>query len=271
MLDKVLKILWLVNGVLLLAILLFAGYRLVLEEFILYGGPDSESGVVIGGEQADALKTGAEFQGLVYDPIVPVPGTIFRVLPVSAKRFKSTMQDIEQYSDLSHHVSLEDVGLSTYGNVNLIFLDLDYRVVNKLLDKRGFIRATASPKIMSDDQDAIDPTVKNIVYLISFADSNNDGILNEYDIADLYISGEDGSNLTKVTDNMDVVDFQFINNNSEILISYEERGGLDSHYMSRRYAKYQITRETLLELSTLHQAISETEKLLMVDTTSTLP
>jgi hypothetical protein len=55
------------------------------------------------------------------------------------------------------------------------------------------------------------------------------------------------------------------------LISYEEKDELDSQYMSRRYAKYQISRETLLELSALHQAISETEKVLMVDTTRTLP
>jgi hypothetical protein len=71
----------------------------------------------------------------------------------------------------------------------------------------------------------------------------------------------------RVTDNAAVLAYKFIADNAERFITYEKYSGLDLRCMSRRYAKCQIARKTLLE----QQAISETEKILMIDTTRTRP
>jgi hypothetical protein len=270
MLDKILKILWLVNGVLLLALLLFAGYRLFLEESDSYDYYDTETSLVIGGEQADALKKGEELQGVAYGQISTVPGTPIRVLPVSAQRFHPLEQEGERYSALGAPGSTEEINEMGADIVNLIFMDIDYRVINTLLSRKAFIQTAASPRSISPEN-LPDPTIKNILYLISFEDSNNDGLLSESDNSDLYISDVDGSNLVQVTRNVFVLDYKFISNNSEVLVSFKERDNSHSEYKPTRFAKYQISRESLIEMSGLHQELSKVEKLLQVDSTENKP
>ena len=242
MLDKILKILWLVNGVLLLALLLFAGYRLFLEELDSYYYYDTETSLVIGGEQADALKKSEQIQGVVYGKIATVPGTPIRVLPVSARRFQSLEQEREQYFALSYPGSTEETNEIGADIVNLIFMDIDYKVNNTLLSRRAFIHTAASPQSTSPEN-IPDPTIKNILYLISFEDSNNDGLLSESDHSDLYISDVDGLNLVQVTRNVFVMDYKFISNNSEVLISFKERDNRTPEYKTNTQ-KYQISRES---------------------------
>jgi hypothetical protein len=194
-----------------------------------------------------------------------VPGTSIRVLPISARRFKAPTVERKKYSsrylrntDEVHHIG--------YDNVNFIFMDIDYRVINTLLTRKAFIHAAACPPTVSEENTP-DPTIKNILYLISLKDSNNDGLLGESDSSDLYISDVDGSDLKQVTRDVFVQDFKFINNNSEVLISFQKREAARPEYQPIRYAKYQIARETLNEMSDLHQELSKVENLLRGDST----
>ncbi len=152
----------------------------------------------------------------------------------------------------------------------MIFLDIDYRVINTLLPERAFIHAAASPPL-GTPENTLDPSIQNLIYLISFEDSNNDGLLSESDSSDLYISDVDGSNLTRITRNVFVTDYKFINNNAEVLITYQRRGDLDSEYRRTRFAKYRIAKETLVEMSDLHQELLRVEKLLQVDSIESKP
>lgn len=253
------------NGFLLLALLLFAGYRLVLEASDSYDYYDNETALVIGGEQAKTLKKNDELQGVVYGQIATVPGTSIRVLPVSTRRFNPLEEEGERYSTFGYPGSTAEISEIGANNVNLIFLDIDYRVINTLLSRKAFIHTVASPRTVSPEN-IPDPTIENILYLISFEDSNNDGLLSETDNSDLYISDVDGSNLMRVTRNVFVLDYQFISNNSEILISYKKRDNSHSEYQPTRFAKYQISRESLIEMEGLHDELSKVERLLKVDT-----
>lgn len=269
MLDRILKILWLVNGVLFFTLLSFVGYRLYLEEFDTRHDDEAETALVIEGDSSAVLKKDKEVQGLVYSRIENVPGTSIRVLPISTRRFKALTGERKKYagsylriSDEVHHIGDD--------NVNFIFMDIDYKVINTLLTRKAFIHVAACPP-MESQENTPDPTIKNILYLISFKDSNNDGLLGASDSSDLYISDVDGSNLIQVTRNAFVHDFKFINNNSEVLISFQEREAAGSEYQPTRYAKYRIARETLIEMSDLHQELLKVETLLKGDATDKQP
>jgi hypothetical protein len=269
MLDKILKILWLVNGVLFFALLSFVGYRLYLEEFDSSYDDEAETALVIEGDSAEVLKKAKEVQGLVYNRIENVPGTFIRVLPISARRFNAPTgerkKDARRY--LRNSAEVHHIG---HDNVNYIFLDIDYKVISTLLTRKAFIHAAACPPTVTQEN-TLDPTIKNILYLISFEDSNNDGLLGESDRSDLYISDVDGSNLVQVTRDVFVQDFKFINNNSEVLISFQEPQAARHEDQPTRYAKYQIARETLTEMSDLHQELAKVETLLRADSTDKQP
>ena len=256
MLDKFLKILWLVNGVLLLALLIFIGYQLVTQEF--GRGYDVERRF---DAEGDTLGIGNEDVALVYQEIKNIPETSIRVLPVSKQGFEPF---IDESNEIVHLPGGDEINRISDNDVNLIFLDIDYRVINTLLDRRAFIHSAASP-MAGVSTNTLDPRVRNIIYLISFEDSNNDGLLNESDSADLYISSIDGSNLVQVTSGSFVRDYRFINNNTEILITFQNRSSSAGQPM--RFARYQIATETLVEMSDLHEELSRVENLVRTDST----
>ena len=257
------------NGVLFFALLSFVGYRLFLEEFDSYNDDEAETALVIEGDSAEVLKKDEDLQGLVHNRIENLPGTSIRVLPISTRRFKASTVDRKKYSR-RYRRNTADVHHIGHDNVNFVFMDIDYKVINTLLTRKAFIHTAACPQMVSQENTP-DPTVKNILYLISFKDSNNDGLLGESDSSDLYISDVDGSNLVQVTRNVFVQDFKFINSNSEVLISFQKQEAARSEYQPTRYAKYQIATETLIEMSDLHQELSEVETIVKVGSTDKQP
>ena len=271
--ERFLKVLWLVIGILLLFILPISGYYLIKDNFSDYQDLHADQSLIVGEDQKEAIKKGKVIQGLVYDRIERIPGTINYMLPLSALKFNKP-KDLEKfYGEFEDARSKAgDMNMSSmHGNVNIIFLDIDYKVINVLLRKKAFIQNYHSPRIHYDLQEKVDPTVKNILYLIGFEDTNKDGLLNELDDEDLYISDVDGSNLRQVTRNLHILDYDFINNNSEVFIVYENRDSIADEYKRKRFGKYQIEKDTFREFSDLHQKILELEKQLMVDTTPRTP
>jgi hypothetical protein len=272
--DKILKILWLVIGILLLLFLPLSGYYFIRDKFFSdYLEPYTDQSLIVGEEQREAIRKGKVIQGLVYDRIERIPGTINYMLPLSALKF-NTPKDLENfYHEFENNRSKAgDMNMSSmYGNVNIIFLDIDYKVTNVLLNRKAFIHDHYSPWVRHDPQPTIDPTVKNILYPISFEDTNKDGLLNELDDADLYISEVDGSNLRRITRDLHILDYDFMNNNTEVFIVYERRDSVANEYKRKRFGKYKIENDTFLEFSDLHQKILELEKQLMVDTTQRNP
>jgi hypothetical protein len=259
MLDKSLRILWLVNGLLLFALLLFVGYHAFRQELNSPGFKVDDTEI----PSPEELKGIIERSGshnLAEEKIKDIPGTSILILPVSwqSKGSGEVKQCGERFT-----LAENDVNSLTNNDVNIIFLDMDYKVINTLLDRRAFIHSTASP-LLEDVANTLNSRIRNLVYLISFSDSNHDGALNECDNSDLYISDVDGSNLVQVTNDVLVRNYKFINNNTEILISFRNRG---ESVETTRFAKYQIARETLVEMSDLREELSKVKNLMQVDST----
>lgn len=76
--------------------------------------------------------------------------------------------------------------------LNFVFLDADYNCIGKLIDKKASIKYYLIPENEDGKQTN---NVRNIAYLISFNDTNKDGILNGLDNHDLYLSSISGSDL----------------------------------------------------------------------------
>jgi hypothetical protein len=271
--DRLLKILWFIIGILLIIILPFAGFNLIREEFFSpdYSEPYEDQSLILGDEQRKAIKEGKMIQGIIYDRIERIPGTRYRILPLSAKKFNNP-KDIEKfYAEFEEARSRAgDMSMGGfYGNVNFIFLDENYNVINTLLDTKAYISQRMSPG-MYERVDMIDPSIKNMLYLITFHDSNSDGLLNELDNSDLYISDIDGSNLRQITKDIHILDFDFTNNSKEVYMVFQKRDSVSNEFKRKLFAKYKIEEDTLIEFTGLHKTILELEKSLMIDTLNTL-
>jgi hypothetical protein len=265
--NRVLKILGLTVGILLVLILPMLGYFLI-DKKSSWEYPAYDESLIIGERQAQAVKEGKMIQGLVYDRIEHIDGTATYLLPVSARPFNNAKEIEEFYKEFEDVRSRAgDVDFSgMYGDANIIFLDSTYDVVNVLLQKKAFISTYRSPYAPYDNRKKIDPSIQNILYLIAFDDTNKNGMLDGNDEQNLYISKIDGSELKQVTHNIEVIDFEFTDNNSQVFLTYVKRDGLSDEHKHKRFAKYHIRNETLIEFVDLHRKILELEKKLMIDT-----
>ncbi len=246
----------------MLALLSFIGYHLVSQELNSNRFDDiaTES---LSDDELEGKVESNQPQSLVYGHITNIPGTSIRILPISLQHGNAFPREPNEDGE-RHLPGDNNVNQITNFNVNLIFLDIDYKVINTLLDRKAFIHSTAGP-LPEAAVNTLNPRIRNIVYLISFSDSNGDDVLNEADNSDLYLSDVDGSNLRQVTKDVFIQDFKFINNNTEILISFQNRGASESG--PTRFSKYQIARESLVEMSDLREELSKIKNLMQVDST----
>ncbi len=116
-----------------------------------------------------------------------------------------------------------------YGDIpentlNIVFLDKDFKKVRNLLQQDAAILQINIPNLLSKDEEKIKKT-NHITYFIATEDTNNDESINQYDDQYFYISYLDGQNLTQVLDKK-VTKAQFINDYSELLITFEENDNL---------------------------------------------
>lgn len=80
------------------------------------------------------------------------------------------------------------------------------------------------------------------------------------DNQDLYISDLSGQNLTQVTSQKNIVDFEFINSNSQIFIRYKGRNELRDEYNPLKFGIYDIETSTLKELTEIEDRLRTIEK-----------
>lgn len=144
--------------------------------------------------------------------------------------------------------------------LNILFLDNNYNVISRLLDKKAFILSMMIPTSFNEEK--TDTTVKNIGYLIAFEDSNNDKKIDDRDFNDLYISDLSGKNLVQVTKGIDVIEFIFIKHHKDIFISYTDRTDIKDEYKMKRFASYNIKMRELSNLTGIENALKGVQKIL---------
>lgn len=144
--------------------------------------------------------------------------------------------------------------------LNILFLDSKYKLLNTLVDKKASIKTISIPAEYNSEKK--DTTVKNIGYQIAFEDSNKDKVLDWSDNYDLYISDLSGMDLTRVTNDIDVTSFEFINDHKEIFILYTERKDIPDEHKIKRFALYDIKSKEIKYLTDIDKAITGIQKIL---------
>ena len=243
--NKFIKTLIIINGLiipLIIVVLLF----LWIDPFP--NKKENVEGIIVGEKLHDAKIDSIALQGLYYDSPRKIYNSKNYYLPISVTTYKEA-KNLRKIAS-----SANDLSYSFQHIMNVIFLNGDYEVITTLLDKKAsIIDIEVRTQYKSDKE--VDTTVKNIGYLIGFEDSNNDGKLNSDDYHDLYISDLNGQNLIKATSGIDIISFNFINSNSEILIRYYERSDLKEEHKKIMFGIFNIQESEFKSLSGLNDTI----------------
>ncbi len=254
--NRFIKTLVIING---LIIPICIGY-LVYKSFDYNSsgvGYESES-IIVGEELEEAKKDSLALQGLRYESPDEIYNSTNLYLPISVM----TYEEVKELKKLAS--SAGDINISYFNYFNIIFLDKDYVVIGQLLDKKASITDIFINRGQYAYQErTIDNTVRHITYSIGFDDTNRDGKLNSMDDHDLYISDLDGKNLTQVTQQKELVDYHFINSNSEIFIRFKDRNEIKDEYKYVKFGIYNIGTGTFKELKDLEDKLLNIESKLI--------
>lgn len=255
--NKFLKIVWSVNGVLILVLLLIGGIVMLVTIFDQFDfAPEPE--VIVGEKLEEAKAKGLILQRLTFERPEPILYTDHSLLPVSVRTYENAMRRSK--------IGMFDSGSSyteEYTNVvNVVFLNRQMEAQSILLDKKAFIESFRYPSREDHISDATDTLQRNISYLIAFEDSNKDGAIDGGDNFDLYLSDLNGTNLRKITTNVDVTDYYFLDRN-RIMIKYSRRENEPAEHRKEYFALYAIKESKLTELSSLHETLNKIESIIV--------
>jgi hypothetical protein len=179
--DRVLRWVWLINGVLLLALLVIAGGFVAIGALSGLGGGSPAASRP---ERADSARRTAADGPIRYDPPVPVRGTGTRVVLIRRGTGYT-------YSSTASSTSTGGEGAV----VNVAFLEGGG--ARLLLDRPGFIRRVRFPG--HDPAEAAgDSALRWIVYEMALRDSNADGTVDDRDRRSLYVTDLGGRGLRRV-------------------------------------------------------------------------
>jgi hypothetical protein len=243
-----------INGIIIPLFIGFALYKILDKSDNEYRGPES---IIVGNELEKAKGDSLALQGITYETPEEIYNSTNFYLPVSVM----TYEEAKELKEIAS--SAGDMNSSLFNFFNIVFLDKDYKVIGQLLDRKASISFIHINRGRYYQDNTVDKTVKNISYLIGFNDTNRDGKLNSLDEQDLYISDLNGQNLTQVTSKKDIIDFEFINSNSEMFIRFKDRSNIRDEYKKVKFGVYNIERGTFYELKDLEKKLLDIESKLI--------
>ena len=255
--NKYIKILIIINGMVLpiaIGVILYQLYTKKSDDYYNYI-PES---IIVGEGLEKAKKDSIALQGLSYEDPQSIYNSTNFYMPVSVLTYEEA-KTVKAMAE-----SAGDISPYFYNYFNILFLDKDYEVIGALLDKKGFIseiQINHGRYYYRDDK--VDTTVKHIAYSIGFDDSNSDGKLDGKDTYDLYISDHNGKNLVRVTENIDVLDYSFIESNTKIFIAFQERNDLREEHKKRYFGIYDIQNQQFRKLNSITESLEKMERQLL--------
>lgn len=251
------EILIVVNGFLIPVFAGFFVYRSFPGSFKRESDYKAES-IIVGDKLEKAKNKNLALQGVSYVAPVPIYNSANFYLPISAKTFDEA-RNLKEESERAG-----DFNSGWFNYVNVLFLDQDYNVITRLLNKKASIAEISIPgRNYYLDPDKVDKTVKNIAYIIGFDDTNNDGKLDYLDFHDLYISDLDGKNLSQVTTDKYIIDYQFVKSNSAIFIRYMDRDDQPDEYKPVKFGVFHIATGEFKTLREIEEQVKEVESILI--------
>lgn len=254
--DKALKVLWFVNGIIIFVFVSIGAYQFI-SELLPRNYDYTNNDLIVGERLKEAKEKGLALQGLVYQAPESIYNSTNQYIEVSAKTYEEAKLMNLGMSSAGNY------GTALYGAINVIFVDKDYKVIRTLLDTKADIREWKFARPHNSYKKEPDPSVQNIAYEIAFEDTNKDGLLNDKDHHDLYISGLTGESLTQVTTGLYVDSFDFDNKNSQLFITYYDRTDERQEHKRKKFAIYTIANKELRFLEDLNKAIDKLESQLV--------
>jgi len=178
--DRVLRWVWLINGVLLLALLVFAGGFVAIGALANLGGRSPAPSSAAGRDSARAAEAGGPIR---YDTPVPVRGTATRVVLIRRGTGYA-------YSSTASSIPAGGEGAV----VNVVFLDASG--ARLLLDRPGFIRRVRFPG--REPEAPGDGALRWIVYEMALQDTDANSTVDDRDRRSLYVTDLGGRGLRRV-------------------------------------------------------------------------
>jgi hypothetical protein len=261
--TRFIKTLIIINGLIIPAAVCFLLYKLISES--LRDNDYQPESIIVGEDLGKAKKDSLALQGIAYETPMNVYNSTNYYLPISVKSYEEA-KDLKTTEGVAYLKLGRTSGYNyaSYSNYfNILFLDKDYKVIGQLGEKKASITEIFSNVPTYGNQEEIDKSVKNMAYVIGFDDSNKDGKLNSFDFHDLYISDLDGRSLIRVTSGKEIIDFNFMNSNTEIFIRYKDRNEIKEEYKHIKFGLYTIATGTFKELNEIEQKLLEIESKLI--------
>lgn len=247
------KTLIIINGFLIPIIIITLLCFLIKD--IIPTHPSSDSGQVNVNNVVVQDKDTLELQGVTYTEPETITNSSGYFIGLQSKTY-------EHPKSLSYEKKAEEETASRCNNTNLfniIFLDHNFNPIKTLLNRKAFI---SNLSLTTSINRTIEPFIKNIIYKIAFADSNKDGFIDGSDNADLYISDLEGKHLIRITNQIDIEDYKFIDKGEALFIQYYDRSSVREEYKRLKFAVYNIKENRLKLLRNLDLAINNVNKLL---------
>lgn len=227
------------------------GVLLLIGLTIYYATRKKEvpQGIVIGKPIVDAEKDSLELQGISFQQPVKIKNTDTYLLPITVKVFETPRKK---------SVSTLYETLLFPNHINFVFLTQEFEVIRTLVTKKASISRYMIPSMFVHEPSEIEK-IKHILYLIAFEDTNKDNILNSKDDHDLYISDLDGGNLRRITSGYDVVEFEFVEDYTQVLIRSKERGTMKEEHKRESMVLYDIPSQKQIPLKSLQETLKTIE------------
>lgn len=145
---------------------------------------------------------------------------------------------------------------------NLIFSDSTGKNIYKLLDKPAYIHTVdfnANDYYDEATGGYIAQNPKNLIYKISFEDTNQDGLLNELDMSALYISDADGKNLKRISpEKTTCTNYEFVGvERNKIRILYFEHSDDGKLAGEQKFMEYDFGTQASQPVEVLNKIMKE--------------
>ena len=250
--DKFIKVLIIINGLLIPSIVLFATY----EAFKPFYTPNQNDGIIVGNELEEAISDSLVLQGLSFGEPQAIHNSKNFYLPISIMTYE------EAKSMRIAKNSAGDFAYQLQHVVNILFLDENFEVISTLLSNKASI-SEINIRGKSYTEQELGKDYKYLAYMIGFEDTNQDGKLNYQDEHDLFISDLEGNDLKKVSQGVEIVDYKFNEDYSKINIRYKNRTDGNIEHRKIKFAYFDIENNSWSDYTALNNKLLEIENRLI--------
>lgn len=137
-------------------------------------------------------------------------------MPYSNLFYSPFIGNMEFEVQIDKNYTMYDDEMVVDNTTNILFFDKECNLIGKLLSENGYI----SWMYVGPKKEGMEP--KRIVYSLTKADTNDDGIINYNDRQDLFISELDGKDLTKITERR-VSSIEWVGSGSELFMEFARK------------------------------------------------